>query len=258
MIRIGTAGWAIPARVRDRFPATGATLARYAARFPAAEINSTFYRSHRPQTYERWAASVPDAFRFALKLPKAITHERRLLDVDALVLRFLDETSGLGTRIGPLLIQLPPSLAFDADAARTVLALLRSRGGGPIACEPRHPSWFDGEANRLLSDFEVARVAADPARVPAAALPGGSRSFAYYRLHGSPRIYFSEYGQAFVRDLARRLISEPAPETWCIFDNTASGAAAVDALLMQEQLRELCGPQASPADETAVSRSGPA
>ena len=243
MIRIGTAGWAIPARVRDRFPEAGTGLQRYAARFVAAEINSTFYRSHRPQTFAKWAASVPDGFRFAVKLPKTITHERRLVGVDELALRFLDEASGLGAKTGPLLIQLPPSLAFDAPAMRGLLVLLRGRAGGPIVCEPRHPSWFDGDADRVLKDFDVARVAADPARVPEAARPGGSGSLAYYRLHGSPRMYFSEYGEDYVQDLARRLASEEAAETWCIFDNTASGAAAADALLLQDQLRDLCGDQ---------------
>jgi uncharacterized protein YecE (DUF72 family) len=241
MIRIGTAGWAIPARVRERFPEAGTGLERYAARFPAVEINSTFYRSHRPQTYDRWAATAPDTFRFAVKLPKAITHERRLVDVDALVLGFLDETSGLGAKAGPLLIQLPPSLAFEAPVMRNLLTLLRGRAGGPVVCEPRHPSWFTGEADRLLAEFDVARVAADPARVPEAALPGGSGSFAYYRLHGSPRMYYSEYGEAFVRELAQQLVAGPARETWCIFDNTVSGAAIADALLMQEQLRALRG-----------------
>jgi uncharacterized protein YecE (DUF72 family) len=239
MIRIGTAGWAIPARTRDRFPEAGTGLERYAARFPVAEINSTFYRAHRPGTCERWAASVPDAFRFAVKLPKTITHARGLVGADDLALRVLDETSALGAKIGPLLIQLPPRLAFDAAATGGLLTLLRGRAGGPIACEPRHPSWFDGEADRLLEDFDVARVAADPARVPEAARPGGSGSLAYYRLHGSPRMYFSEYGGAYVEALARRLVAEPARETWCIFDNTASGAAAADALLLQDQLRQL-------------------
>jgi uncharacterized protein YecE (DUF72 family) len=241
MIRIGTAGWAIPARVRDRFPAAGTTLERYAARFTAVEINSTFYRSHRPRTYEKWSAAVPDTFRFAVKLSKAITHERRLVGVDVLVLRFLDETAALGAKLGPLLIQLPPSLAFEASPMQDLLTLLRSRAGGPIVCEPRHPSWFVDEADRLLADFDVARVAADPARVPEAALPGGSHEVIYYRLHGSPRVYFSEYGEVFVRDLAHRLASGAARETWCVFDNTGSGAAAADALLMQDQLRELCG-----------------
>lgn len=76
MIRLGTAGWAIPRRFADTFPAVGSALERYAAIFLAVEINSTFYRLHKPETYARWASAVPDGFRFAAKLPKVITHER--------------------------------------------------------------------------------------------------------------------------------------------------------------------------------------
>jgi uncharacterized protein YecE (DUF72 family) len=236
MIRIGTAGWAVPARVRDRFPEAGTGLERYASRFAGVEINSTFYRSHKPQTFERWAAAVPDSFRFAIKMPKAITHERRLVDVDPLVECFLEELSAIGDKLGPLLIQLPPSLAFDAAVARDFLEALRGRTKGSIACEPRHPSWFDRQADLLLSDFGIARVAADPARVPEAGLPGGAQDLIYYRLHGSPRMYYSEYGEVFAQDLATRVMAEGAAETWCIFDNTTSGAAASDALLLQQRL----------------------
>src|SRR5689334_25168406 len=117
MIRVGTAGWSIAARYRPLFPETGSGLDRYAARFNAAEINSTFYRSHKRETYARWMAAVPDGFRFAVKIPKAITHERRLVDAAELVALFIDEVSVLGSKLGPLLVQLPPSLAFDAAVA---------------------------------------------------------------------------------------------------------------------------------------------
>jgi uncharacterized protein YecE (DUF72 family) len=238
MIRIGTAGWTIPARFRHLFPESGSSLERYAARFTTAEINSTFYRSHRPQTYARWAAAVPDDFRFAVKLPKAITHDRRLVGAADLLERFLDEVRPLRPKIGPLLIQLPPSLAFDETFAGAFLHLLRDRFERAIVCEPRHATWFGAEADRLLSDCKVARVAADPARVPEAALPGGSANIAYFRLHGSPRMYYSAYENPFLTDLADRLNAAEAAETWCIFDNTASGAAIGNALTLESVLGE--------------------
>src|SRR5213076_405151 len=89
--RIGTAGWAIPAGVRDRFPADGTSLERYAARFAFAEINSSFHRPHRPATYQRWAESVRDDFRFAIKMPKAITHVQRLVDCGGLIAAFAEQ-----------------------------------------------------------------------------------------------------------------------------------------------------------------------
>ena len=236
MIRIGTAGWAIPARYRHLFPETGNGLERYASRFNAAEINSTFYRSHKPRAYARWAEAVPDDFRFAVKAPRAITHERRLAEPADLLDAFLNEVGVLGLKLGPLLVQLPPSFAFDAAVTELFFRLLRTRFDGFVACEPRHPSWFDGEADRLLADHAVAHVAADPARVPQAALPGGSDRLVYVRLHGSPRMYFSAYKTSFLADLAERLRAGAAAEAWCIFDNTASGAALGDALALQEQL----------------------
>ena len=157
--RIGTAGWSIPKEHAAPFPATGSHLERYAKVLNAVEINSSFYRPHRTATYERWAASVPEEFRFAVKIPKAITHERRLKEAGDLLDRFLLEVAGLGPKLGPLLVQLPPSLAFQDGVADRFLADLRSRIGGSIVCEPRHASWFTPDVDGLLGEFGVARVA---------------------------------------------------------------------------------------------------
>src|SRR3954468_20152145 len=99
-VHIGTAGWAIPRRVADQFPEKGGALERYASRFSVAEINSTFHRSHRPQTMVRWAAAVREEFRFAVKLPKAISHESRLVGTAQLVETFLEEARELGSKTG--------------------------------------------------------------------------------------------------------------------------------------------------------------
>lgn len=219
----------------DRFLAAGSHLERYAAQFNAVEINSTFYRPHRPQTFQRWADATPKDFRFAVKAPKAITHERRLTDCESLAQAFLDQVGTLGERLGPVLVQLPPSLAFDPGVAETFFGDLRNRFSGPVACEPRHASWFEPGADRLLVTHRIARVAADPAPDPRAAIPGGWQDFAYVRLHGSPRIYYSAYGPDRLAALARSL-DPGCPETWVIFDNTALGAAAEDALALSEIL----------------------
>ena len=141
-IRIGTAGWSIPKEHAGAFPISGSHLERYAAVFNAVEINSSFYRPHRAATYERWAASVPDDVRFAVKIPKAITHERRLKNAGSLLERFLSEVGSLGLKLGPLLVQLPPSLTFETGTSDEFLRDLRSKVAGGIVCEPRHRSWF--------------------------------------------------------------------------------------------------------------------
>ena len=233
-VRVGCAGWSLPRDIQPAFPAEGTHLARYAARFPAAEINSSFYRPHRPALYEKWAASVPAAFRFAVKIPKAITHTRRLADPAPLLDAFLAEATALGPRLGCLLVQLPPSLRFDAVVAVSFLEALRARHAGAVVIEPRHESWFTGAADALLVAHEVGRVAADPPRHPDDGVPGGWPGIAYYRLHGSPRIYWSSYTDAYIERLAARLRAHADAGTpaWCIFDNTASGAAAANALTL--------------------------
>ena len=233
---VGTAGWSLPAAHAGAFPAEGSQLQRYAAVMDCVEINSSFYRPHRPQTYERWAASTPAGFRFAVKCPKLVTHEARLDGVDEALARFVGEAGALGDKWAVMLVQLPPSLRFDARVAASFFDKVRAAYAGAVVCEPRHASWFTPEAERLLSDCEVARVAADPSKWPGADMPGGHPAVAYFRWHGSPRIYWSDYGDAWLAEKARVLAAQPeAVERWCIFDNTASGAALGNAL----QLRKL-------------------
>ena len=229
-IRIGTAGWSFPRALPD-FPAEDTGLERYAAVFDCVEINSSFYRPHQRKTYERWAASTPANFRFAVKVPKAITHERRLADIAEPLARFLDECGGLGEKLGPLLIQLPPSLKLDTGLVERFLTGWRQATSAASVLEPRHVSWFTPEADALLAAFEIARVAADPAVVPEAAEPGGWPGLVYRRLHGSPVIYESAYGAAALATLAGRLKDEAkTAQTWTVFDNTKFGAATTDAL----------------------------
>lgn len=234
-LHIGTAGWVLPRADHDAFPPDGSHLERYAARFAGVEINSSFYRAHRRAVYQRWAASVPGSFRFAVKVPRAITHDQRLIATDVLLDVFMEEVTGLGEHLGPLLVQLPPSLAFEAERDDAFFDALRAVHGGMVACEPRHPSWFTSDAHALLVRHGVARVAADPACVPDAALPGGSPALVYHRLHGSPRMYYSSYTAERLTSLERTVRAHAASgaSTWCMFDNTARGAATGNALALQ-------------------------
>ncbi len=210
--------------------------------FRAAEINSSFHRPHRRELYEKWARSTPRAFRFSVKLPRTITHDAKLRNARALLEAFLEQAAGLGSRLGPLLVQLPPSLAFDARLALRFFALLRALHAGAVACEPRHASWFGAQAEALFAEHRIARVAADPAITPEAALPGGYRGVVYYRLHGAPRRYWSEYPPARVREWAQALRALPArTQAWCIFDNTAGSGAVPNALALQQAVSSKVG-----------------
>jgi uncharacterized protein YecE (DUF72 family) len=236
-LRIGTAGWSIPSRYAAELPPGGSHLERYARRFHAVEINSSFYRPHQRKTYQRWAQSVPPGFRFAVKLPKAMTHEAQLADCGTLLDGFAGEVTGLGGGLGVLLVQLPPKLAFDRPVAERFFDDLRQRLDVPVACEPRHASWFTSDIDAWLAERRIARVAADPAPVPGAGEPGGWNGLAYCRWHGAPRIYYSDYDESALAALAERLDAQRQHgiPTWCILDNTASGAALGNALALTQR-----------------------
>jgi uncharacterized protein YecE (DUF72 family) len=207
---------------------------------PAVEINSSFYRSHRARTYEKWAESTPESFRFSVKVPKTITHELRLVAAESDLDALLVDATALGEKLGSLLVQLPPKLEFDADIAVRFFAAVRHRFQRGVAVEPRNTTWFSDDAQRVLEAHSIARVAADPARVPAAAEAGGSNGLVYIRLHGSPRMYYSPYDDTYLDALATRIRTTEASgiPVWCIFDNTASGGAVINALDLIERLAE--------------------
>jgi uncharacterized protein YecE (DUF72 family) len=240
---VGVAGWALAAPHKPHFPGEGTHLERYAGQLPAVEINSSFYRPHQPKTYAKWAAAVPPGFRFAAKVPRTITHQKRLVDAEPELDRFLGEVTQLGDALGPLLVQLPPSLKFDEAAATAFFEMLRAKFSGSVVCEPRHVTWFTPVAEDVLGDHAVGRVAADPSVVAAAAMPGGDERLMYYRWHGSPEMYFSTYEDVQLQILARTLAehARAGREVWCIFDNTGSGAAQTNALRTRDLVREFLG-----------------
>jgi uncharacterized protein YecE (DUF72 family) len=198
------------------------------------EVNSSFYRPHGAATYTRWAASVPVGFKFAVKAPREITHHLLLVGALPALDAFLVAVAALGDALGPLLFQFPPRFAFVASVP-DFFAALRERFAGPVVCEPRHPSWFADNVDTALAAMRIARVAADPAVVPRAGEPGGWDGLAYWRLHGAPRVYWSAYDPAFLSALAIHLAARATP-CWCIFDNTARGAATGNALELREKL----------------------
>jgi uncharacterized protein YecE (DUF72 family) len=244
-ILVGTAGWSIPRASAHHFEGEGTHLQRYARVLQCAEINSSFHRPHSANTYAKWAASTPPTFRFAVKLPRTITHDQKLRRARLPLERFLEESAGLGKRRGPLLVQLPPSLDFDARVAGRFFDLLRTQHAGPVVCEPRHPTWFGEAADAMLVRWKIARVAADPAPAPGADRPGGWTGLIYFRLHGSPRKYWSRYPEDYIDALARTLRAAPRTDAWCVFDNTASGAALENAWEVHERSARL-------APDTAV------
>jgi uncharacterized protein YecE (DUF72 family) len=236
-VRIGTAGWSIPRAAACRFDSVGTHLERYSRRLRCAEINSSFHRPHAATTYAKWRDSTPADFRFAVKMPRTITHELRLRDPREPFVTFLAQTDGLAEKRGPILVQLPPSLSFDASVVSPFLDVVRKCYDGPMVCEPRHATWFSSTVGSLLDRYGVSRVTADPPPVPEASVPAGLPRLAYFRLHGSPRKYWSRYDENDIATLAATVRSiSTAEEVWCVFDNTASGAAVENAWELRERL----------------------
>ncbi|MQA39113.1 DUF72 domain-containing protein [Rugamonas aquatica] len=233
--RVGCASWSIDRASAPQFAADGSHLQRYARVMNAVEINSSFYRPHQASTYERWAADVPDDFRFSVKLARSITHDRRLQQVDELLARFAGEAGALGPKLGCVLVQLPPSLVLDAAPAGALFGRIARLLDCRIACEARHHSWFTGAATALLREHGVTRVIADPP----AGQPGpyvATGDTVYARLHGSPRMYYSSYTDEYLDSVAAYLAGK---DGWVIFDNTAAGAALPNALaLMEKQIKQ--------------------
>lgn len=166
-----------------------------------------------------------------------MTHEAQLSCSPDLLRSFLADVAHLGNKLGPILFQLPPKAAFDPEVAERFFSLYRDLHQGPTVFEPRHPSWFTPAAQQLLENFRVARVAADP---PVASCPAASDSrtgLAYYRLHGTPRVYYSDYSVEELERLADQITEQrKRVEVWCIFDNTALGHAFGNALWLQNRL----------------------
>jgi uncharacterized protein YecE (DUF72 family) len=237
VLRIGTAGWNVPARYAKDMPDAGSHLERYAQRLNAVEINSSFYRPHQRKTYERWARSTPAGFRFSVKIPKTITHESRLADCRELLDRFVTEVTGLGEKLGVLLVQLPPKLEFEKKHVDGFIRDLHDRINTAVAFEPRNASWFAPGRDEWLAERGVALVAADPSLAGVPGKPGGWNGLNYYRKHGSPKIYFSDYDASQLASLKRHLEESRARHipTWCIFDNTAEGAALGNALAISRE-----------------------
>ena len=217
------------------FAGEGSHLERYARLLTCSEINSSFYRPPMLSTWRKWAEAVPDGFQFSVKAPKAITHEGKLACEPEVLENFLSGATLLGAKLGPILFQLPPKLTFDKQRVVAFLEMLRSRYAGSVVLEPRNASWFSPAVADLLRLYRIARVAADPAKVPEAQIPGGWGDLIYYRLHGSPRTYYSAYSAEYLAQLAQTLANKP--EAWVIFDNTASGAAISNALELAEMVQ---------------------
>ena len=260
---IGCAGWSISKEYASHFLGKGALsqLERYASRFNCVEINSSFYRPHQPKTYARWSASVPSDFRFSSKVPREITHDLHLIGCKSELEKYLSEVTELGENLGPLLVQLPPSLSFSERIVGEFFTLFRRLHDGPIICEPRHLSWFKTEVFELLQTMRIGVAAVDPPIRRRSEISEEHElpkrladvSCVYYRLHGYPDMYRSRYEDEYLQRMVATLQADSAgSEVWCIFDNTMYGFATLNAI----ELQAMIGGSFDNHDDTANRKAG--
>jgi uncharacterized protein YecE (DUF72 family) len=244
MIHVGTSGW----QYRDwknGFYSRGlpqrAWLAHYASVFPTVEVNNSFYQLPKEETFGKWQEATPKGFLFAVKASRYITHIRRLREARDSVTLFWSRARHLGSKLGPVLFQLPPNLKADPPLLAEFLKVLPK--SMRAAFEFRDDSWQMEEVLGLLEEAGAAWVLADRPgwRVPEIVTGGWS----YIRFHQG-RSFHPGYARSKLRRWADRIASSDARDTFVYFNNDALGAAPEDAMtlirLLQDDGQEVAMP----------------
>jgi len=259
VLRIGTSGW----QYRDWRPERGGDdtgylypaglpqrlwLEHFAARFHTVEVNNAFYRLPERPTFEQWRERTPADFCFAVKMSRYLTHVKRLRDPAEPVARFLDRAAGLGDKLGPVLIQLPPTLRADLAALDETLGQFPS--GVRVVVEPRHDSWFTDDCRRLLERHAAALCWADRKGRSLGPL-WTTASFGYLRLHEGRARPWPRYGRRALASWVARL--NDVPEAFVYFNNDPGGAAVIDAAVFAG----IAARQGVPATPTPPMRPRP-
>ena len=216
----GTSGWSYPAWKGTFYPEDLAAknfLRFYASRFPAVEINNTFYRMPKPEVLAGWASQVEGDFRFILKAPQRITHFKRLKETGEDVAYFLRTAETLGERLGPILVQLPPNMKFDRERLERFLDdVATTRPETQLAFEFRHPSWSEEGAVETLRARGCAWCDADTDEAPVEALHP-TAEWGYLRLRRET------YGADELNAWARRVVAAPWREAFVFFKHEEAG-----------------------------------
>jgi len=208
-------------------------LSFYAGEFSTVELNVTFYRTPRESTYRSWAQAVGEGFAFVLKAPRLISHIKRLADCRESLERFLAPTAPLADRLALVLLQLPPSLRFDAALFDDFLEGLPP-GFPPLAWEPRHRSFADDASVDWFRAHRQSLVVAESGgRYPT--IRAFTAPPAYLRFHGPERLYASAYSEGKLAEWATWIRQEvPAGTTvYAFFNNDVGGHAVVNARMLR-------------------------
>jgi uncharacterized protein YecE (DUF72 family) len=238
----GTSGWQYRDWRGSFYPAglpVSRWLGHYAGQFPTVENNGTFYRLARPETFAAWRDQTPAGFVMAVKASRFLTHVRRLRDPAEPVARLLTAAAGLGDRLGPVLLQLPPTMPADPAALAECLRQFTVQWrvlAGPAATPPRvcaefrHPSWMTSQVRQILADHNAALCWSDRRGRPQGPL-WRTADWGYLRLHEGAARPWPHYGRQALCSWRTRIASAfpPNADVFAFFNNDQNGAAPRDA-----------------------------
>ena len=239
---VGTSGWQYRDWRGDFYPAgvpASRWLEYYAGHFPVVENDGTFYRLARRDTFASWRERTPSGFVMAIKASRYLTHIRRLREPAEPVARLLDAAGGLGDRLGPVLLQLPPNLKADlpllADCLRSFAAEFARQdgaaaGGGRVCVEFRHPSWLTDEVRSLLTRHNAALCWSDRGARPLGPL-WRTADWGYVRFHEGAAQPWPHYGAQSLKSWLKRITGSfpPQADVFAFFNNDQHCAAPADA-----------------------------
>jgi uncharacterized protein YecE (DUF72 family) len=233
-LHIGTSGWSYKHWAEIFYPKgvkPDKYLDYYITRFDCVELNSSFYNLPRETTVTGWMHRTPDTFKFCPKLSRLITHQMQLVNIEGALQRFFYVFDDLINRLGPVLIQLPPGLAYDKSLICSFFDLLREKYSRfRFAVEVRNKSWINDNFLELLSQNRIAFVIADSGnRYPY--YEAVTASFVYLRFHGREQLYASDYSETVLREYGEKIMNYLAEgrEVWVFFNNDYYGFAVKNA-----------------------------
>ena len=205
----------------------------YCTRFNCVELNSTFYSFPKLTTLEKWYNRSPEGFVFAVKAPQTITHYKRFNECEEIIKKFYSVLrEGLKEKLGPVLFQLPPSTIYKEE---TLLKILNSLDNGfKNVIEFRHPSWWTNEVMEALKLNHITFAGVSHPKMPDQIIHNSN--LLYYRLHGVPTMFKSEYSIEFIEKLLNDIKVTQAEEIYILFNNTWGIAGVVNALQMKSFL----------------------
>jgi len=226
-ILVGTSGWQYDSWSGLLYPGVPRRLwlERYAEAFATVENNNAFYRLPKRETFEAWRERTPADFVMAVKASRFLTHIKRLKDPEEPVDRLMGVAAGLGGKLGPILLQLPPTLEAEPERLRRCLA--RFPDGVRIAVEPRHASWWSGEVRDLLTGYGAALCWADRLGRPVGPL-WRTTDWVYLRCHEGAGRGWPHYGERALRSWVDRLGG--VADAYVYFNNDPGGAAVRNAI----------------------------